>query len=36
MRFGFIKEEVKAGRFKDIFVIVLKEAFNWIKEKIQW
>ena len=36
IRLGFIREEIKAGRFMNIFLIVLKEAFNWIKEKICW
>jgi len=34
IRWGFIKEEIRAGRFKDIFSIILKESLSWIKEKI--
>ncbi len=34
IRLGFIVEEIKAGRFKHISKVVLKELFGWIKEKI--
>ncbi len=34
IRWQFIKEEIRAGRFKDIFSIILKESLSWIKEKI--
>ncbi len=34
IRWCFIKEEINAGRFKNILSIILKESLSWIKEKI--
>ncbi len=35
IRWEFIKEEIKAKRFRHIFGIVFKELGSWIKEKIK-